>query len=65
LHQVEFSVGGLRGQWEPRYAIHAGRHLNGKAFRSTLVKLDQTGVSLTLKHLSSFLSTVTFPLRGN
>jgi hypothetical protein len=33
LHQVEFSEGCLRGQWEPRYAIHAGRQLNGKAFR--------------------------------
>lgn len=29
----EFSEGSSQGQWSSRYAIHAGRQSNGKAFR--------------------------------
>ena len=29
----EFSGASIWGQWGSRYAIHAGRHSNGKAFR--------------------------------
>ena len=30
---MEFSEGSSLGQWRNRYAIHAGRQSNGKAFR--------------------------------
>ena len=33
MHQEEFSGASDWGQWRSRYAIHAGRHSNGKAFR--------------------------------
>ncbi len=40
------------GQWRSRYTIHAGRHSNGKAFRSNFCKSLQTDVLVCTSHLS-------------
>ncbi len=35
--RTEYSGDSTLGQWRSRYTIHAGRHSNGKAFRSRLL----------------------------
>ena len=50
------------GQWRPRYTIHAGRHSNGKAFRSIFCQSLTKCGGFALRAQAS-LSLETFLLR--
>ena len=60
--RIEYSGVSRLGQWRSRYTIHAGRHSNGKAFRSTFYKActNMGFAVLAQAHYKFYKSSVTF-----